>query len=176
MEGENATFFCVLRMSETGIRTRYPAGKRRTWVYPTGPEKILHIFSTHLRQKYESIAVDEERITAMLGADHWTTRQTYVELLDRLINMEGIRHVLQVARRNKTPGSDCVGREFYKANWSTIENALCAVLNQMYMEERITTQQKYGITVCLLKHGGAQRPTEFRPFTLLNVDYKLLVH
>jgi hypothetical protein len=76
----------------------------------------------------------------MVGAGTWTTRQTYVELLDRPIDMREIRHVLQVCRsKKKTPAGNGIGKEFYKAKWSTIKADLCAVLNQMYMEKTITT-------------------------------------
>jgi hypothetical protein len=38
----------------------------------------------------------------------------------------------------------------------------------------VTAQQKQRLLVCLTKHEGAQKPTDFRPITLLNVDYKIL--
>jgi hypothetical protein len=44
----------------------------------------------------------------------------------------------------------------------------------MYMEKTTTSQQNHRIIVCLPKYNGAQKPTFFRPITLLNVDYKIL--
>jgi len=47
-------------------------------------------------------------------------------------------------------------------------------MNQMNMGKAITTQQKHGVFVCLPKNSGSQSPTDFRPITILNVDYKIL--
>jgi hypothetical protein len=77
-------------------------------------------------------------------------------------------------RRNKTPGSDGIGWEFYKTNWSIIKEDLHDILNEMYIKNTVTAQQKHGLIVCLSKYEGAQKPTDFRPITLLNVDYKIL--
>jgi hypothetical protein len=44
----------------------------------------------------------------------------------------------------------------------------------MYTKNTVTAQQKHGIIVCLPKREGAQKPTDFSPITLLNVDYKIL--
>ena len=44
--------------------------------------------------------------------------------LDRPIDLERIKHVLHKISKNKTPGSDGIGWEFYKSNWSTIKNQL----------------------------------------------------
>lgn len=142
-------------------------------MYKTGPGEnrtdICSIPAMEIRHNRR-----EECTYSLMGAGLWTTQQTYVDILHRPIDMEEIRHVLQGVRRNKTPGSDGIGWEFYKATWSTIKDDLYTTLNEMYMEKTITSQQKQGIIVCLPKHNGAQTPRDFRPITLLNVDYKIL--
>jgi hypothetical protein len=64
--------------------------------------------------------------------------------------------------------------EFYTANWSIIKQDLLNVVNQMFMQQRITPTQKHGIIVCLPKHDKADRPEEYRPISLLTTDYKLI--
>jgi len=138
------------------------------------PEKIIQIIVTHLRRKYDTLTVEEEAITRMVGARPWTTRQEYQNILDRAIDLEEIKQVLQKIGRNKTPGSDGIGWEFYKTNWSIIKEDLHDLLNEMYTKNTVTAQQKHGLIVCLPKHEGAQKPTDYCPITLLNVDYKIL--
>jgi len=48
-------------------------------------------------------------------------------------------------------------------------------LNQMFIHKTISPQQKRGIIVSLPKNNGDQTPDGYRPITLLNTDYKLLV-
>jgi hypothetical protein len=109
----------------------------------------------------------------LIRAGTRATGLTYEELLERPIAMEEIRHALRTGGCNKTSGSDGISLEFYKANW-TVKDDLYTVINQMYMGKTITAHQKHGVIVCLPKYSGAQRPTDFRPITLLNVDYKIL--
>ena len=77
-------------------------------------------------------------------------------------------------RTNKAPGIDGIGLEFYTTNWETIKEDLHEVLNQMFMQKNITTQQKHGVIVCRPKLKDAQTPEGYRPITLLNTDYKIL--
>ena len=43
----------------------------------------------------------------------------------------------------------------------------------MYWNKAITPT-KHGVIACIPKHDRAQTPTDYRPITLLNDDYKLL--
>jgi len=98
----------------------------------------------------------------------------YIEHLNQPIDIEEIRLALSTGKRQKTPGSDGLDREFYKTHWKTMKDDLRNVLNQMYLNKAITPQQKQGVIICLPKHDRAQKPTDYRPITLLNDDYKLL--
>jgi hypothetical protein len=77
--------------------------------------------------------------------------------------------------KNNAPGSDGIGLEFYKANWATIQDDIGVMMNQMFMERRVSAQQKHGVIVCLPKSSDPTTPADFRPFTLLNTDYKITV-
>jgi hypothetical protein len=107
--------------------------------------------------------VDEEAIANMVGAGPWSTRQAYVNTLDRPIALEEIKHVLHKIRRNNTTGSDGIGWEFYKTNWSIIKEDLHGLINEMYTKNTVTAQQKHGLIMCIPKREGAQKPTDFRP-------------
>ena len=102
--------------------------------------KIMQVFAKYFRRKYESLIVDEASIAAMARVaipapptDIW--RDT-----GRPIDVEEIRNALRVEGRNKATGSDGMGLQFYKANWTTLKDDLCTVTNQMYTEKAIATK------------------------------------
>jgi len=51
---------------------------------------------------------------------------------------------------------------------------LCEVISQMFWAGNISQQQKRGVIVCLTKAQGNQTPEDYRPFTFLVSDYKIL--
>ena len=49
------------------------------------------------------------------------------------------------------------------------------MMNQMFMDEKLMDSQKHGIIVCLKKIFRPTQPEDYRPFTLLNADFKYMV-
>ena len=96
-----------------------------------------------------------------------------MDSLERPTTPEEILIALRTGGRNKAPGSDGIGLEFYSTNWETIRTDLHGILNQMFLQKNITPQQKHGVIVCLPKPNGAQTPG-YHPITLLKTDYKIL--
>ena len=99
---------------------------------------------------------------------------TYTEPLEQPITPEEMYTVLPKVGRNKSPGSDGIGIEFYTTNWEIIKEDISEILDQMFLQRIITTQQKQGVRVCLLKSNAALTPEGYQPLTLLNTDYKIL--
>ena len=78
-------------------------------------------------------------------------------------------------KNNKTPGSDGFSAEFYKFFWTDIGSFLLRSLNMAITTDELSLTQKQGIITCMPK---GDKPRQFlknwRPITLLNVDYKIL--
>ena len=94
--------------------------------------------------------------------------------LERPIFPEELHFAVRKGAKNKAPGSDGIGLEFYKTNWATIKDDISAKVNQMLTERNVSTQQKQGVIGCLHKPTETTTPAHFRPITLLNTDYKIL--
>jgi hypothetical protein len=78
--------------------------------------------------------------------------------LEKPITPEEIRAALKKGGRNKAPGSDGIGLEFYTTNWALIKEDIGEILNQMFLQRNLTTQQKHGVIACLPKSNAAQTP------------------
>ena len=75
---------------------------------------------------------------------------------------------------NKAPGRDDICLKFFKVNWDSIKDDMLVPFNQMYLDGRIMEQQTHGVVVCIPKTDIPTTPVDYRPITLLNIDYKIL--
>ena len=89
---------------------------------------------------------------------------TYEECLKSLKNMNN----------GKSPGLDGFTAEFYKFFWSDINFFLLKALNKSFLDQCMSISQRQGIIKCIPKEGKSKLLIKnWRPITLLNVDYKL---
>ena len=76
---------------------------------------------------------------------------------------------------NKTPGTDGLPKEFYLRSWDFIGPDLTETLNSIILARQLTeTQQQVQVTL-LYKKGDLQDIKNWRPISLLNIDYKILL-
>lgn len=75
--------------------------------------------------------------------------------------------------RNKTPGSDGLPAEFYIKFWHVLGSDLTEVFNKAYHLNSLSETQKLGLIMLIHKKGDRLSCKNWRPITLLNVDYKL---
>ena len=76
---------------------------------------------------------------------------------------------------NKSPGNDGFTVEFYCTFWPVLGENIVEALNEAYDKGNLSTSQKQGVITLIEKEGKDSRyPQNYRPITLLNVDYKIL--
>jgi len=75
--------------------------------------------------------------------------------------------------RNKTPGSDGLPMEFYLTFWDVLSADLVEVLNFSHSCGSLSTSQRRGFISLVPKKGDLRLRKNWRPITLLNVDYKI---
>lgn len=82
---------------------------------------------------------------------------------------------LKLTKNNKAPGSDGLPGEFYKVFWIDIKTYLTECINHAYVSGSLSITQKHGIISLLpKKERDALWLKNWRPITLLNLDYKLI--
>lgn len=80
--------------------------------------------------------------------------------------------LLGMAKR-KAPGSDGLPMEFYVKFWDVLGEDLVCVLNSCYLDGCLSLSQRSGVISLSFKKGDRLDIRNWRPISLLNVDYKL---
>ena len=119
----------------------------------------------------------KESVSSVINLN--TLEPSISESLESEVCMSEFDYVVKNLKNNKSPGWDGLTAEFYKHFWSVIK----PVLYNSYLESIkchcLSPSQRIGILTLLPK---PKSPTElnyiknWRPITLLNIDYKLFTH
>ena len=95
--------------------------------------------------------------------------------LEHDITLEECYTVLKNMKNNKSPGSDGFTVEFYRYFWTELKHPMIRSFQDAFKNGLLSDSQRLGIITCLPKPGKAKEYIKnWRPVTLLNVDYKIL--
>lgn len=76
--------------------------------------------------------------------------------------------------RNKSPGSDGLPMEFYLSFWDVLGSDLVEVFNASFDSGLLPPSQRSALISLIFKKGDRLLHKNWRPISLLNVDYKIL--
>ena len=95
------------------------------------------------------------------------------EELTKMITEDELFHILKKATQNKSPGEDGLTSEFYLSYWNIMKSDLVEVQNCMMINKILSNSQRNGIVTLFHKGGDKCVLDNWRPITLLCVDYKI---
>jgi len=75
----------------------------------------------------------------------------------------------------KSPGPDCLPNDFYKTFRKKLTPILTAVFNFAHEQGHLPKEMTHGLISVLYKKKDRKDPRNYRPITLLNGDYKILM-
>ena len=90
------------------------------------------------------------------------------------IQLDEIEKTVKMMQLNKSPGEDGLPIEFYRTFWDEIKTYLINSYKYSLANGSLSITQKRGIISLLPKKNDLQLLKNWRPLTLLNVDYKIL--
>jgi hypothetical protein len=92
-----------------------------------------------------------------------------------LLNNQECMKALKSMSLNKSPGCDGITAEFYKHHWKLIGHLIIDSFNEAYEIGELASSHRRGVITLL--HKGKLLPRNsldnWRPITLLNIDYKI---
>ena len=80
---------------------------------------------------------------------------------------------LKKSNNNKTPGPDGLTVEFYATFWDRLGPLLVSVFNTCLADSDLCSSMKTSVTRLVFKKGDKKNLKNWRPISLLNVDYKI---
>ena len=75
---------------------------------------------------------------------------------------------------NKAPGLDGLSVEFYREFWPEIQDIVIRSFNDAFSEGHLSYLQRKLVISLLFKGGDKEELDNWRPITLLNIDYNIL--
>ena len=90
------------------------------------------------------------------------------------IDLDEIEKAMKMMQLNKSPGEDGLPIEFYKCFWNEIKTYLFSSYKYSIENGSLSITQKRGVISLLPKKNDLLLLKNWRPLTLLNVDYKIL--
>jgi len=91
------------------------------------------------------------------------------------ITLQELWLAISKGKPNKAPGPDGDCLEFYKTAWDVIKLDFLHIINCMCLKGTIIAKQFQGHIFCLPKKAHSKGIDDYRPLTLMNTDYKIMI-
>ena len=137
------------------------------------PFEILGTWRRYYTALFSADICDQAEQDAMLGRLTRCLTEAEVESCEGPLSFPECHAALLGMSRGKTPGSDGFPMEFYVSFWDLLGLDLVRVLNMAYERGQLSTSQRRGLIIVLYKKGDRLETKNYRPISLLNVDYKI---
>ena len=137
-------------------------------------EGMLEAAASFYERLYSASSICQQsadRLTASLDQRLTQEDSAY---LDRPTTVQEMRVALSPMASNKSLGVDGISVEFYRPFWSLLESDLLDVYHAALSNGRLGTSQRTGVIRLLPKKGERLDLNNWRPISLLSVDYKIL--
>ena len=139
------------------------------------PSDMLHGLTTYYAQLMSDKASNPEAAEKLLAK----LRERPLSARDRksiegAISEEEVLEAIAQLATGKSPGPDGVPPEFYRRFATLLAGDLASVYNECYADRSLTPNMSLGEIILLYKKKDPRDARNYRPITLLNLDYKIL--
>ena len=173
-EGEKCSKFFVDLEKRKAISKTIDSLRSAKGEILTDPEAILSEQVKLYTELYREEGIDEAAQDIVLDNLDNKLSTDDINKCDGLLSFEEVTKAIKVFTNNKSPGHDGLTAEFYKTFWDTVGDDFIAVSNDAFEKGLLTVSQRRGMIVLLFKKGDNLNLKNWRPISLLNIDYKII--
>ena len=139
-----------------------------------GTEQILDVTHAFYKDLYSKEPEDTDLQDEFLSNLSIKLSEEDKAKLDEDFSKEELQDALKDLKRNKSPGSDGLTKEFFDHFWPSLEDFYFDCISEIELEGELTESQRLGLIRISYKKDGRIYIKNYRPITLLNVDLKVL--
>ena len=137
------------------------------------PQDLVDCFADFYSSLFSADEVDPlaklellSKVSARLPVEQSASCEGELSVEECLSALQGMAH-------RKAPGNDGLPMEFYDKFWVVLGSDLVRVLNFCFSNNKLSKSQRRGVISLSFKKGDRLDPKNWRPISLLNVDYKI---
>ncbi|KAJ3595924.1 hypothetical protein NHX12_002336 [Muraenolepis orangiensis] len=151
-------------------------GKFKAWVYQHGilPRILwpLLVYAVPI-STVETLERRVEKVNCVIETGITVSEEANSQL-EGPLTIQELQTALQGMQGRQAPGIDGLSVEFYRAYWDVLSNDLLDVFNESLASGSMPVSCRRAVITLLPKKGNLQDIKNWRPVSLLCVDYKLL--
>lgn len=147
---------------------------RQDGTYTTNSKEILQMQAHFYEDLYKEKPIEMDKISQYLkNVETPCLSEEEKEACEGLLTIEECAKVLKTLKNGRSPGNDGITVEFYKKYWPVFGGLLVKSLNYSYVQGELSSSQKQAVITLIDKGKDRTQLKNWRPISLLNVDYKI---
>ena len=141
--------------------------------YVSDTQELIDVWANFYSDLFSCCHPDSSLQDSFLDTLESSLSNDQRNLCEGLLLPEECLLALQGMSNGKAPGLDGLPKEFYSAFWNTLGGDLVSVLNYSFDAGFLSHSQRIGVISLSHKKGPRYLCKNWRPISLLNVDYKI---
>ena len=174
-EGEKPTAFFFRQEKRRAGQKEIKSIRNRFGNVVENDDEIMEVFHMFYSDLYsESSGSDTSIQNEFIDCLNNPLDEDARNSLDQPITLNDVKSALAVVATNKSPGIDGLPYDFYSNFFDMLGNDIVDVYNDIFNSGIMSKTQRTSIVTLLKKKGDQSDPTNWRPISLLNADYKII--
>ena len=174
LKGERSTKYYLKKEKERGEDKQIKVLLNESNEIIEQKDKILNETEKFYTALYYSNGNNKEQMEDNLKHIKYKINKDEQKQLNEWISEPEIQNAIKEMANEKSPGDDGLPKEFYQKFKDILIPELCEIYNNIILSGKQPESPKIGIIKLIFKKGDHRKLKNWRPVSLLNVDYKIL--